>query len=297
MARLAVALLAAALVPATAAAGDNFADIARGIGKAAQRAGVQKVQLLPLVSVGGEATPEGRMIASRIMAELIDQGKVLVVEGDLPGGIPDPYRAAMGIKAKKNVRPEAEAVVLGTHMTGGTKIHVDVQLLRVKDRVVLYSAAKKVKNEWEGALAFSDLRPAAPTPREAVASTAKPVNLGDTGMDEGQLSEALDPEEGRGCGGAAVEVDQLQGSIMDIKARYVARKLKDAGKKVHDQGSTLIQDPELKSQFAMAVQHYLDSGDIPPLTRREIRTLLVVDGKSFEIHRRCLLDGSARLPD
>lgn len=297
MARLAAALLAVALAPAAASAGDSFADIARGIGRAAQRAGVQKVQLLPLVSVGGEATPEGRMIASRIMAELIDQGKVLVVEGDLPGGIPDPYRAAMGIKAKKNVRPEAEAVVLGTHMTGVAKIHVDVQLLRVKDRVVLFSTSKKVKNEWEGALAFSDLRPAAPPALEGLATAAKPVNLAETGMDEGQLSDALDTEESRGCGGAAVEVDQLQGSIMDIKTRYVARKLKDAGKRVHDHASTLIQDPELKSQFAMGVQHYLDSGDIPPLTRREIRTLLVVDGKSFEIHRRCLLDGAARLPN
>lgn len=295
MARLAAALLAVSLAPGAACAGDGFSDIARGIGKAAERAGVRKVQILPLVAVEGQATPEGRMIASRVMAELIDQGKVLIVEGDLPGTIPDPYRVAMGLKPKKHVRPEADAVVMGTHMTGGRTIHVDIQLLRVRDRVVLFSVNRSVKNEWEGALAAAEFRPVAEKPREApapiLASAGPDLSFGDN---VGLTREAFGDEE-TDCHGASTEVDRLQRSILDIKARYIARKLKDSGRKLAERPEPLIQDPELRSQFEMSVAEYLETGDIPPLSRRDVQTMLIVDGKSFEIHRRCLTDASARL--
>lgn len=300
MVRLAAALLAVSLAPGAACAGDGFADIAKGIGRAAERAGVKKVQILPLVSVDGEATAEGRMVASRIMAELIDQGKVLIVDGDLPSSIPDPYRVAMGLKAKKNVRPEADAVVMGTHMTGARKIHVDIQLLRVRDRVVLFSANRGVKNEWEGAMAWAEFKPA-PQKRDApapVMASMGPDLFGDDrdSRDNRDLArEAFAEEEDDDCRSASVEVDRLQRSILDIKARYVARKLKESRRKMSQRPDPLIQDPELRSQFEMSVADYLRTGDIPPLSKRDVQTMLIVDGKSFEIHRRCLLDGSARL--
>lgn len=282
-----------ALFGQEASGADKFSDIARGIGKAAQKAGVYKVQILPFVTASGEATPEGRMVASSIMSEIIEQGRVLVVEGDLPAGIPDPYGLAMG-KKRNNIRPEADAVILGTHINAGSRILIDVQLLRVKDRVVLYSANRKVKNEWEGALSLEDLRPRDPAPREEVAVAAAPISIAaareERGLDEGDLSKfAWDPvERDPDCRAAAHEVDRLQSSIMDIKARYVALKLRSSGRRDSAEPVGLIQDNLLRDQFRATVQQYLDSDGIPPLTRREIRTLLVVDGKSFEIHRRCL---------
>ncbi|MBI4349223.1 MAG: hypothetical protein HY553_20465 [Elusimicrobia bacterium] len=232
------------------------------------------------------------MVASHIMSEVIEQGKVLVVEGDLPSGIPDPYGLAMG-KKRKNIRPEADAVILGTHINAGSKILIDVQLLRVKDRVILYSANKKVRNEWEGALTLDDLRPRGPEPREEVAVAASPVSVAgareDRGFDEGDLSKhAWDPTEESDCRAAADEVDRLQSSILDIKARYVALKLRGSGRRSVAEPASMIQNGLLRDQFRMTVQQYLDGEGIPPLTRREIRTLLVVDGKSFEIHKRCL---------
>jgi len=269
-----------------ARASDRFAEIARGIGKAAQKAGVAKVQILPFVGSDGEGTAEGRMVASRIMTELIEQGRVLVVEGDLPPGIPDPYGHALG--RRRLVRPEAEAVILGTHGVAGRKIHIEVKLLRLKDRVVLFSADKKVKNEWEAELALEETRPKAPQPREEVALFAAPASAPNEGeLDGVDLTRAWDKEEAEDCRAAADEVDRLQSSIMDIKARYVAQRLRANGARMAGEPATLIQNGLLRDQFNAVVQQYLD-GSIPPLTRREVQTLLVVDGKSFEIHRRCL---------
>lgn len=291
---LAATVVAIGFLPVCARAGGDFNAIARGIGDAAQRAGVQKIQILPLVSTDGEATPEGRMASSRIMAEIIEQGKVLVVEGDLPGSIPDPYRTAMGIKAKANVRPEAEAVVTGSHISGGSKLHLHVQLLRMRDRIVLYSANEEVKNEWEAALFLAEHRPRPPQRREAVKAAVPPAGSGvnDAGMDEVELSNVGwdAPDAVADCRNAAVEVDRLQRSIMGIKARYVARKLKDSGRALADLPPSMIRNADLRSQFEMAVLHHLGSGDIPALTKRELRTFVAVDGRSFEIHHRCSVD-------
>lgn len=282
------------LLPPHALAGDRFASIARGIGKAAQRAGVTKVQILPLVSGSGEGTAEGRLVASRIMTELVEQGRVLIVEGDLPPGIPDPYGYAMGGKRRADIRLEAEAVVLGTHMAAGKRIHIDVKLLRVKDRVVLYSANEKVKNEWETELATEIFRSQAPEPREQVAIAAAPAAVGAAAPAERELDApelmkaAWDSDDSRDCRQAAEEVDRLQSSILDIKARYIALRLRRAGSRPEDEPASLIQNGLMRDQFHAIVHEYLDGGGIPPLTRSETRTLLVVDGKSFEIHRRCL---------
>ncbi|MBI5202218.1 MAG: hypothetical protein HY925_11570 [Elusimicrobia bacterium] len=285
--RVALALLGAVLGLAPEVhASDRIAEIARGIGKAAQKAGVSKVQILPFSAGSGEGTPEGRMVASKIMSALIEQGRVLVVEGDLPAGIPDPYGHALG--RRRLVRPEAEAVVLGTHVNSGRNIHVDVKLLRLKDRVVLYSANKKVKNEWEAQLALEEPRPFAPEPREEVVVAAAPAVPVEREPEELDLTKAAwEKEEVEDCRAAAEEVDRLQSSIMDIKARYVAQKLRANGTRMAGEQSTLIQNGLLRDQFNMTVQQYLD-GSIPPLSKREVKTLLVVDGKSFEIHRRCL---------
>ncbi|MBI4423777.1 MAG: hypothetical protein HY554_08620 [Elusimicrobia bacterium] len=229
------------------------------------------------------------------MTKVVEEGRVLVVEGDLPAGLPDPYSSAMGLRRDRRVRPVAEAVVMGTHMTGGTQVRLDIQLLRVKDRAVLYSTNQAVKNDFMTAATIADLRDLPgerPDPLRSRKAPSAPKEPEELATSDGQLPGWEQEEEGPDCGQAAVEVDRLQSSIMDIKARYVARKLKEAGRNSPERAKSLIQDVELRNQFDMAVHHYLESSAIPALSTREIRTLLVVDGKAFQIHSRCFAHAS-----
>lgn len=294
----AAALSCLLLLPIPLNAGDRFSAIAKEIGKVAQRNGVEKVQILPFVSPEGESGPEGRAIASRIMTEIVEQGRVLVVDGELPAGIPDPYAQAMGSKRKSGVRPEADAVILGGYGSFGRDIRMDIRLLRLRDRVVLYSANKKINNEWpleETSMAMLNLRPRSSAQRERVESAAYMVRDAaserEAATQDLKLQIPRPPRESGGeetnCAVASLELDQLQSSIMDIKARYLGRKLYAAGLTVEDQPPSLIQDPLIQEQFDIALTRYMRSGKIPALTRAETNTLLVVDGKSFDIHRRC----------
>lgn len=74
---------------------------------------------------------------------------------------------------------------------------------------------------------------------------------------------------------------------MLYKARYVAGKLRETDAPSSPKPASLIHNEFLREQFDAAVQRYVDFGRVPSLTKREIQTLLVVDGRSFEIHRRC----------
>jgi hypothetical protein len=291
---IAALAMLALLLPVCAGAADSFRGIADSIEKAAARSGVRKVQILPFSSVDGHSTREGRMIAARILTELVSGGDLMVVEGELPDGIPDPYKAAMsGSKGRKGpiVRSDADAVIQGTHLTAGSRIHIDVRLLRLKDRVVLFSASKRVPNEWFDALVETAPQEADEEPKPILASMGPIFDVPSRRAPAAVRDAPSDPfagdDEAVDCTKTPEEVDRLQSSILDIKARYVAAKLKKAGKDVTQRPPSLITDDGLRNQFDMMVHQWLLADRIPPLTTRETQSLIIVDGKSFELRSRC----------
>ncbi|MDE2291727.1 MAG: hypothetical protein KGL53_06560 [Elusimicrobia bacterium] len=298
---------AAVLLLAGAAQASPGRALGAWASKAARRAHVERVAVLPFQSLDGSSPAEGRRLAEQAATELARRGKVEVVERSLLAGLLSEQRLGLtgAVDPRSAARvgelAEAQAVVMGTFVTAGDEVEVDARLVLVQSGVAVAAEQVSGRRSWYPADVIPDPQPITPDmavadayeyqtgrryrPRGSAAEPAPvPAPLVAAAAPASDLRDApADP-----CAGAAARVNALQAGILELKARYWAAQAMRPGfsfKKLRSKPADTIPDPALRRRF-LALMTECRRGD-PPLTFSEVRRFVAADQRSFALLAAC----------
>lgn len=281
-----IASLILAVLAAAPARADGYKALAGELAAQAKKSGVSRVAVMPFIAADGSANRDGWNISEKIVTQLVRTGKVqtlersmlktLLEEHDLGRtGVFDPAT----LKRLGKVL-SAQGVVTGSFVTLGREVVVNARLIDVETGVIIAASERRADRDW------FDMAIVVPAPEFTVEAP--------TIITEGELAlrDALADEKPfsyRDCDNAATTVDKLEAEILELKARYWARKLKDGldprTLKVNP-GST-ISDPELKQEFYDRMKAYFAQPRVPALTPAETKRFVAIDGKAYTLAQNC----------
>lgn len=276
----ALLLLAAAARPALAA--DAMRGLGRELADAARAAGLKRVAVSRLDSSRGTDNGEGALLTERLTTALVRSGKVQAVERTLlPKLMEERSLARTGALeadgSEGSRLSRVDGIVMGTYRSSGKVVRL---VLRVVDsRTGVIVGAVEGELEREGASVISDMDPF---------DVPVPVLGGRFDFEAGDQRDAVADTASR-CAGAEARVNALEASILDIKARYWARRLKDglpASELKVNPGST-IPDPALKARFYDALRRWFHEDEVAPLTSAEVSRFVKADGEAYSLHQEC----------
>ncbi|MDD5301898.1 MAG: CsgG/HfaB family protein [Elusimicrobia bacterium] len=273
-------LLAAAAEPARA--GDAMRGLGRELADAARAAGLNRVAVSRIDSSRGADNGEGALLTERLTTALVRSGRVQAVERSLlPKLMEERSLARTGAlepDASEGSRlARVDGIVMGTYRASGKVVRLVLRVVDYRTGVIVGAVEGELEREGESVV--SDMDPfdvPAPAlspkfdfetfgPRDAVADTASR------------------------CSDAESRINALEESILDIKARYWARRLKEglpASELKVNPGST-IPDSALKARFYAALRRWYDADGVPALTAAEVSRFVKADGEAYSLHQEC----------
>ncbi len=274
--------------------GDNLKAIAREFSKQAGNKGIEQVAVIPFIPIDGSDPAQGRIISEKLITLIVRQGLVKTVErGMLSSIMEEHYLAFTGIidaaAARKLGRVlSADAIITGTFSTENDSININARLINTQTGDIL--AAREgfmplTHTQMKDAL--SDIKP--------FAQAAMFVDVPELDVPAPQIRETANFFEKTAagktdCSDAFARVDALEKSILDIKARYWAIRLKnglDLRSLTANPGST-ISDPELKRNFYQKLNYYYyEKNGEASLSSRELKKFKVIDEEAYRIYNEC----------
>lgn len=107
--------------------------------------------------------------------------------------------------------------------------------------------------------------------------------------DEDSLAMRDSPSDYSRCEGAGARVDELERSILELKARYWALQLRRGVlyKTMKFNPGSTISDPALKGELYARMKAWTRQPLIPELTPHEIQQFADADAKAVELARAC----------
>jgi len=264
----AAALLALLAAPAESA---PLRETARRLGAGAQDKSVESVAVLALEARGSASARDGERLAEKLVEELVRLGRVRVVERSrLPDLMAERHLAESGgLKGSQTRLQAADAVVTGALTLRGKTMKVSTRLVHAETGEILAAAEETVA--WEN-------------------DAKSPTEVAEIGVESEELRDAPNDED---CSNAEARVDRIEGSILDLKARDWAGRLRQGVSPygpTHNPGSS-ISDPELKKRFDETLRDWYYRSETPTLTPREMERFQREDARALEIIRRCGLSG------
>lgn len=275
--------LAGALLLLASAARPARADAMRGLGReladAARAAGLKRVAVSRLDSSRGDDGAEGALLTERLTTALVRSGKVQAVERSLLPKLMEERSLARTGALEKDADQgsrlaRVDGIVMGTYRSSGKIVRVALRVVDYKTGVIVGAVEGELEREGQSVLADMD-------PFEV------PVPVM-SGRFDFETRDAV-ADAPRNCAGSSSRINALEESILDIKARYWARRLKDglpAGELKVNPGST-IPDSALKARFYETLKRWYDSGDIPALTKAEVARFVKADGEAYSLYQEC----------
>ncbi|UPT75547.1 MAG: CsgG/HfaB family protein [Elusimicrobiota bacterium] len=280
-------LIAAVLAAAGTARADGYKSMARELAADARKAGVSRVAVMPFTAADGGSSRDGWNISEKLVTQLVKTGKVqalersmlktLLEEHDL--GRTGAFDPATLRKLGKVL--SAEGIVTGSFVTIGREVVINARLINVETGVIVAASERRAERDW------FDLAIVIPAPEFTVEAP--------TIITEGELAlkdaVAAGPTElsYKDCDTAATTVDRLEAQILDLKARYWARKLKDGldPRTLKANPGSTISDPELKQEFYDKMKAWFARPVVPPLTPVETKRFVAVDGRAYALAQHC----------
>lgn len=165
----AAALLALSLLAAPAAA-DDYRQLAEGVAAAARKAGVKRVAIMPLESLGGADTNGATAVAERLVVKLAAQEGVQVVERALLDRVLSEQKLAQsGAMEPRGAQTlkllGVEAIVTGSLIrTSARKVEVNLRLIHAVDARILGGSAVEVRVDWKEGGRLDEGMPTPPLP-------------------------------------------------------------------------------------------------------------------------------------
>lgn len=275
-------LLAAAAGPARAS--DPMRTLGRELADAARAAGLNRVAVSRLDSARGADKGEGALLTERLTTALVRSGKVQAVERSLLPKLMEERSlartGALEADGSEGARlSRVDGIVMGTFRSSGNVVRL---VLRVVDsRTGVIVGAVEGELEREGESVISDIDPF---------DVPVPVLGGRFDFEADAKRDAVADTASR-CSGAESRINALEESILEIKARYWALRLKEglpAAELKNNPGST-IPDPLLKARFYAALRRWFNQDEVPSLTPAEVVRFVKADGEAYSLHQECRL--------
>ena len=306
-------LTATAALPAAAFSFGGFAAIGKSFSRAADRAGADRVAVLPFMPLDGSDSREGRIIAENLTFDIARRGRVSLVERALLNTVMSEHR--LGVSgaldreslARIGKLVQARAVVVGTFITNGNTVEIFARLIDIENGTILAAhksesrrsvyptlgrsssssidpmeAIMEVKlfqsgyeDEVEAAAARS-LAPPRPVSPPPVRTYAGLPGLRD--------SVAHDP-----CAEVQERINDLEKSVLVLKARYWANQIRThklSASQTRDKLSGKMIDPGLRLTFRQTLNDAILYG-APPLNPQEIKRFIGADSEIFVLRLKC----------
>lgn len=280
-------------------------DLGVWASKAARRAGLTRVAVLPFEPLDGSPAAEGRRVAEELVTELTRRGRVSVLERAMLPTVLEEHRLGLsgllrpGNLAAVGAFPQAQAIIVGTFVTFGNTIKANARLVLVETGETVSGKQSRGRRDWisDGVIPAPTLitadeavaevyefqtgrryrpRPkiAQQAPRAVLARLPAPADLRDAPADP--------------CRGAIERVNALQEGVLEIKARYWAAQVRRKGFSTQ----TLAVKPSDTIPDRLLRQRFLDlmtecAADDEPLTQEEVRHFISADQQSFQLLASC----------
>ena len=302
---LAAAPARTALLLGSAPSGDGvYERLARDISRNAARSGKSRLAVLPFQSMDGQMTPAGRVVAERLTGRVMASGSIEVVERTLLRQVMEEQRLGyVGLVDPKSVQELGRVLGVDALVTGTVlplkdgSLEINARLIDASNARVLSVGIGKVEMDWSES-PFDDFSPwgvrIPPTPAvdwggfaqgftgTTLASPGAPVEVPPPSVPRAGFAAMQEWRDSLNAGGllscdrAAERADVLQRSIMELKARYWALRLRDRGfsadSLTKNPGSEIL-DAELRARFYSRLRALHEMPSLAPLTRGETDTL------------------------
>lgn len=277
----AVALL---LCVPCARAGD-FDKLAAQLSAAAKARGRARVAILPFQVIGGKGSTSGRIVSERLLAPIMAAGQVEVVErAMLESVMREQQLQFSGVVDARSVKEigkilNVDAVITGTVIAlRNDKVEVNARLIDTESAKILFAGETRTDQDWNESM-FDD------SAWSGVGSSWPPL----PSFDLASNASAAD----WGCMGAADREDELERSVLDLKARYWAQRLReglDGATLTRNPGSE-IRNPEIRAEFHKSLQAHAAAPG-PDLTGAELAQLKDALQRLSRLNDSCRVEGS-----
>jgi TolB-like protein len=243
---------------------------------------------MPFQNVGKRNFLAGTVISEKLGSQVMALGQVEVVERTLLAEIMREQKLQHSGAVDRGSIKElgrvlgVEAIVAGTVMElRDGRFEVNCRLIETQTARVLAAAIAKVDKDWAESL-FDDFSIGA-MPAWTSFELASPAAAAefDAGVED--------------CGDAQDAVMDMDRSILDVKARYWAGRLKardikrDSLKK--NPGSE-IHDPELRKEFYRELHRYYEEPELRPLSGADISRMQRTQKEIERLAESCGLSGA-----
>lgn len=296
-AAVAAGLLCAPL--AAARAGSGSKSIARRFARAAKKAGVKRIAVLPFRPLDGSSPAQGRYLAEELTTFLAGREGIEVVERSMMGAVMSEHRLGRsGVLEPAGLMEiggmlQAQGVVVGTFVTEGKNVELQARLIRLNTGVVLSAMSRRMKSKRR----FADdwppsSSPALPPPEahEGFATDSRPLIERLIAEAETDIETELpSPDIDLSCDAAGPRINKLIGGIVDLKARFWAYQVRTSdvpGEFVFKFGE-IIPDSSLRAKFHRLVEDAVRR-KAPPLDAEEMGRFIASDSEAFLLHMQCL---------
>jgi len=277
----AIALLACA----PSASVGEFDKLAAQLSAAAKSRGRARVAILPFQVIGGRGSTSGRIVSERLVAPIMAAGQVEVVErAMLESVMREQQLQFSGVVDARSVKEigkilNVDAVITGTVVAlRNDKVEVNARLIDTESAMVLFAAETKTDQDWNESM-FDDAA------WGGAGSSWPPL----PSFDLAANASAADWS----CLGAGDRVDDLERSVVDLKARYWAQKLReglDGATLTRNPGSE-IQNQEIRVEFHKSLKAHAAVNE-PNLTSEELAKLKDALQRISRINDSCRGEGS-----
>jgi TolB-like protein len=251
----------ALLLAAPSARGGDFDKLASLLSRAAKAHGRARIAVVPFQVIGGKGSTSGRIVSERLVGPLTADGDVEVVERSMLESVMREQRLqATGAVDARSVKElgkilNVDALIMGTVIAlKDDRVEVNARLIDAESAKVLFAAEIKTEQDWNESL-FDDASwggtPWPPVPSFDLATDAAAAELG--------------------CGSNSETVDDLERSLVDLKARFWAQKLREglSGAALTRNPGSEIRNPEIRAQFYKSLKMQTSAVG-PDLTDAEI---------------------------
>jgi TolB-like protein len=266
---------------------DNYRRIAQELSVIAQRSAAHKIAVLPFRQVGG-AGSGGETVSERLVSQLVQEGRVQVVErSQLDRVLGEQRLGATGALEDAQVQQlghimGVDAVVTGSIISvQGGKAELNARLIHAGDARVLGAAVAQVVRDWVAPDVWN-LGPGINVPPPSIAMDFKPWWDGRGSPGGVSNSDSRCEELGR-------RLYEVQKANIDIKARFWSARLRqglDGGVLAKNPGTEIV-NLQLKSEFYNVLKSFFDSGAVLPPSEEELRNVLSEERDILEGYERC----------
>lgn len=266
--------------------GDDFSKAARSASAAAESHRVFRIAVLPFLHLGNPLSRSGSVVAERFTSEIVQAGSLEVAERTLLKKLYEEKGLELSGAFGRESAPElgsllgVDAILSGTllDLKGGS-LEAHARLIESKTAKVVWAGKLVMDKEWSEFSWTGSSRFGLPSPSLDVS----PPSLGDDGDEDISIKDLY-------CKNLSQRIEKMETSILDLKARYWARRLRDPTFRTGDLKSnpgSEIQNLKLRQEFYSRMRGWYEEVDSPLLTTEEVSRLKRTLRNIESLHRVC----------